>query len=183
MELSELTDHAREKFHILEEHKWADLPHLSVLTDPHTGRWVAFLMRQWDTDTGTEIQRCDIKCGSPGILEMSEPYLTKPFRMKGEKWVGVIFDESTRQDVVFRLFDQAVYREESQGFTVELDYAPFEQKIVHPQTPSPAGRQPAIESPGIPDKIRKMKRLYEYKPPSAEQRWKNFYRQGGGLWG
>lgn len=178
MELSELTDHAREKFHILEEHKWADLPHLSVLTDPHTGRWVAFLMRQWDTDTGTEIQRCDIKCGSPGILEMSEPYLTKPFRMKGEKWVGVIFDESTRQDVVFRLFDQAVYREESQGFTVELDYAPFEQKIVHPQRPSPAGRQPAIESPGIPDKIRKMKRLYEYKPISAEQRWKNFCRQG-----
>ena len=63
MELSELTAYAEEKFHIQEQHKWADFPGFSVLVDPNTGKWVALLMRQWDSDTGTEIQQCDIKCG------------------------------------------------------------------------------------------------------------------------
>ena len=91
MELAELTAYAEEKFHIQEQHKWADFPGFSVLSDPDTGKWLALLMRQWDSDTGTELQRCDIKCGRQILSEMREPYLTLPFRMKGMKWAGVFF--------------------------------------------------------------------------------------------
>ena len=61
MELSELTAYAEGKFHMREQYKWADFPGFSVLADPNTGKWIALLMRQWDYDTGTEIQRCDFK--------------------------------------------------------------------------------------------------------------------------
>lgn len=50
MELSELTAYASEKYQIREERKWADFPGFSVLCHPQTGKWVALLMRQWDTD-------------------------------------------------------------------------------------------------------------------------------------
>ncbi len=63
LELSELAAYAEEKYHIREEHKWAEFPGFSVLADPRTGKWAALLMRQWDYETGTELQRCDIKCG------------------------------------------------------------------------------------------------------------------------
>ena len=108
MELSELAAYAKEKYHMSEEHKWASFPGFSVLADPDTGKWAALLMRQWDYETGSELQRCDIKCGRECLAEWKVPYLTKAFRMKGEKWVGVIFDGSTDQEVVFELFDRAV---------------------------------------------------------------------------
>ena len=45
MELSQLTAYAGEKYHIDEQHKWADFPGFSVLVHPQTGQWVALLMR------------------------------------------------------------------------------------------------------------------------------------------
>ena len=95
MELSELTAYAEEKYHIQELHKWADFPGFSVLVHPHTGKWVALLMRQWDTDSGVEIQRCDVKCGREGLKELAAPYLTQTFRMKGEKRFAVAIDART----------------------------------------------------------------------------------------
>ena len=83
MDLSELTAYAEEKFHIREQHKWADFPGFSVLADSGTGKWAALLMRQWDFDTGTEIQRCDIRCGRQVLSEMRKPYLSLPYRMRG----------------------------------------------------------------------------------------------------
>ena len=56
MELSELAAYAEEKYHMKKEHKWAAFPGFSVLTDPRTDKWVALLMRQWDYETGTELQ-------------------------------------------------------------------------------------------------------------------------------
>ena len=47
MELSELTDYAREKYQIEEQRKWNGFPGFSVLSHPQTGKWVALLMRQW----------------------------------------------------------------------------------------------------------------------------------------
>ena len=120
MELSELAAYAKEKYHMSEEHKWASFPGFSVLADPNTGKWAALLMRQWDYETGSELQRCDIKCGRECLAEWKVPYLTKAFRMKGEKWVGVIFDGSTDQEVVFELFDRAV-RAGQQGYTIVLE--------------------------------------------------------------
>ena len=62
MELSDLIAYAWKKYHIREQHKWENFPGFTVLCHPDTGKWAALLMRQWDTDSGTEIQRCDLKC-------------------------------------------------------------------------------------------------------------------------
>ena len=93
MRLADLTAYAEEKYHIPEQHKWADFPGFSVLADPASGRWIALLMRQWDTDTGTEIERCDLKCGGEALFRFRRPFLTPPLRMRGKRWVGIAFDE------------------------------------------------------------------------------------------
>lgn len=121
MNLSELTAYAEEKYHMREEHKWDAFPGFSVLADPDTGKWVALLMRQWDYETGTELMRCDIKCGRQSLAECGADYVTNAFRMKGSKWVGVIFDDRTEAEVVFRLFDRAVRAGEERGFKIVLD--------------------------------------------------------------
>ena len=92
MNLSELTAYAEEKYHIREEQKWDDFRSFSVLADPETRRWVALMMRQWDYETGNELCRCDIKCGRQILTQINVPYVTNAFRMRGEKWAGVIFD-------------------------------------------------------------------------------------------
>ena len=99
MDLSELTAYAEKKYHIREEQKWDDFRSFSVLTDPETRKWVALMMRQWDYETGNELCRCDIKCGRQILTEIKEPYVTNAFRMRGEKWAGVIFDDRTEPEV------------------------------------------------------------------------------------
>lgn len=179
MELSELTTYAEEKFHIQEQHKCADFPGTSVLVNPDTGKWLALLMRQWDFETGEEIQLCDLKCGQQNLPERPEPYLSTPFRMKGNKWVGVKFDDTTDSDVVFRLFDLAVYSDHMQGYTIVLDHAPTESMVIYPDTPLPVQRTVFDpDEPDMPPKIRQMQALYEYNGGRFEEKCWNFYRQG-----
>ena len=179
MELSELTAYAEEKFHMQEQHKWADFPGFSVLTDPGTGKWVALLMRQWDFDTGQEIQRCDIKCGRQVLSGQTEPYLSLPYRMKGPKWVGVKFDDSTQPDVVYRLFDRAVYAGEQQGYTIVLSSIPVNHADVYHDRELPAAEMQPTDRVGIiPEPIRHMLRIYEYRDGSFAEKCRNFYRQG-----
>ena len=178
MELSELTAYAGEKFHIQEQHKWADFPGFSVLVSPNTGKWLVLLMRQWDFDTGVEIQRCDIKCGQQVLWERPAPYLSLPFRMKGKKWVGVIMDDHTEPEVVCRLFDRAFYSEE-QGCTIVLDTPPAKYAVIEPEAPRPLS-DTGLETTrlNIPEKIRQMRRLYAYDGGSSLEKYRNFYRQG-----
>ena len=178
VELSELTAYAAEKYQIQEQHKWADFPGFSVLCHPQTGKWVALLMRQWDTDTGTEIQHCDLKCGAGSRVRLRRPYLTPPVRMHGSKWVGVRFDERTEPEIVFHLLDQAIASETPHGFTVVLDSQPSNGKTGYQETAIPfsgSGSRPVKEQP--PEKLREMRRLFEYGRESAESRAENFYRQ------
>ena len=202
MELSELTAYAEEKYHIQELHKWADFPGFSVLVHPHTGKWVALLMRQWDTDSGVEIQRCDVKCGREGLKELAAPYLSQPFRMNGEKWVGVAFDARTEPEVVFRLFDRAVGAAslgDGRGFTIVLEEKPTPLKMIHVAPPTDAAamhvetalppevwRTAATEA-AVPEKICAMMARYDYGTPSDgsasrentfTRKCRNFYRQG-----
>lgn len=121
MNLSELTAYAEEKYHIREEQKWDDFRNFSVLTDPETRKWVALMMRQWDYETGNELCRCDIKCGRQILTGIKEPYVTNAFRMRGEKWVGVIFDDRTETEVVFKLFDEAIRIGRAGSYTVVLE--------------------------------------------------------------
>ncbi|MDO4292505.1 MAG: TerB N-terminal domain-containing protein [Eubacteriales bacterium] len=203
MELSELTAYAEEKYHIREQSRQADFPGCSVLTEPVSGKWAALLMRQWDSDTGSELQRCDIKCGRQILSERRAPYLSRPFFMKGDSWVGVIFDRSTEPEVVFELFDRAVcacrgnggYRcgatldscgdsRDSRGCPVQgadivLDTPPAAQTVVWPETAIPAFGAPfSVSAPEMPEKIREMRSLYEYHAGSFEGKWRNFVRQG-----
>lgn len=179
MELSELTAYAGERYDIREQHKWADFPGFSVLCHPRSGQWVALLMRQWDTDSGTEIQRCDLKCGKQALWELEKPYLSSPLRMRGPKWIGVSFDSRTEPEIVFRLLDRAVTEGEPYGCTIVLESAPAPSEAPYRDTPLPfagSAYQPPKEK--LPERLRQMRRLYEYGRESSEERAVNFYRQG-----
>ncbi len=143
MELSELTDYARETYQIEEQRKWDGFPGFSVLCHPRTGKWVALLMRQWDTDSGEEIQRCDLKCGIRTLAECRAPYLAPPIRMKGPKWISVAFGDETDPELVFRLFDRAIIAGDGQGYTLVLEQPPLPESGFYRDTPLPLPRQSA----------------------------------------
>ena len=180
MYLSELTSYAEEKFNIREQFKWADFPSFSVLAEPYTGKWTALLMRLHDQESGAEISRCDIKCGIQTLSEIHAPYLSEPFRMKGDKWLGVTFDERTEPDVVFRLFDRAVFAAEQQGHTLILDEVPSQKSGTYQETtlPAPGSFGRNHQDQDIPEKIRQMMKLYKYGDNSFRQKCKNFLQQG-----
>ena len=174
MRLEELIAYAKEKYGIEEMHKWADFPGFSVLAHPQTGKWVALLMRQWDTDTGTEIERCDLKCGRKPLYD--KPYISPPIRMRGDKWVDIAFDGSTERDVVFRLFDEAIAS--GRGYTIVLNSLSLSGADLYRETALPfAGSAYKPEREAVPDRLREMRRIYEYGRESEEFRAKNFYRQ------
>ena len=180
MELSDLIAYARERYHIEEERKWNDFPGFSVLVHPRTGKWVALLMRQWDTDMGEEIQRCDLKCGRQVLSQFPRPYLQAPLRMRGPKWIGIAFGDHMDEELIYRLFDRAMtYVEPHHGFTVILDQPawPFEETYHDTPLPFAGGAGLAPKDP-IPERLREMKHLYVYGSNSMEARAENFYRQG-----
>lgn len=120
MEMSDLIAYAEKEYQIQEEHKWTDFPGFSVLCHPDTGKWAVLLMRQWDSDTGTEVECCDIKCGRD-CLKLMKPYLKLPVRMKGPLWVNVSFGRETEDEEVFHLLDLAMEVTGDQGFKIILD--------------------------------------------------------------
>ena len=124
MELAELTAYAAEKYQIREERKWNDFPGFSVLCHPQTGKWTALLMRQWDTDTGREIECCDLKCGRETLRQYPRPYLSGPVRMRGSGWISIAFDDRTEKEIVFQLFDKAVASGMQHGAVIILDSQP-----------------------------------------------------------
>ena len=176
MELSDLTAYAAEKYRIQEQHKWTEFPGFSVLCHPQTGKWVALLMRQRDADSGKEIQRCDLKCGSGE--QFGRPYLTAPFRMHGENWLGVCFDVRTEPQIVFELLDRAIAMENPHGAAIVLEAKDSPRGTDYQETPLPfsdSSSQPARERP--PEKLRRMRHMFEYDREDMEIQAKNFYRQ------
>ena len=178
MELSELTAYAKETYQIEEQHKWEGFPEFSVLSHPRTGKWVALLMRQWDTESGEEVQRCDLKCGMQPLAEYNAPWLAPPVRMKGPKWISVAFTDETDPELVFRLFDRAMITGDEQGFTMVLEQPPQPEIRIHRDTPLPLPPGPVREPEALPERLREMKHLYEYGSNSVEARAANFLRQG-----
>ena len=179
MTLSDLAAYAEKKYHIREQRKWSDFPGFSVLADPETEKWVALLIRQKDFSTGANVERCDIKCGRQTLQEISASFLSPPFRMKGQKWVGVTIDRNTDPDVVFRLLDRAVTSGEQRGYTIVLDNNRKSGPTVYSSSPLPSF--PTASAPidaDIPDPIGELLRLYEYGDGSFRQKCENFYRQG-----
>ena len=177
--LLELVEYASSKYQLSEEHKWMDFPGFSVLADPHTGRWAALLMRQWDSDSGSEIELCDLKCGREAMVEFNRSWLSPPVRMRGPKWVNIAFTEETEPELVYRLFDRAVASGEQRGYTIVLEDKPAESGKTWTDTPLPfAGSLYRPSKDAVPEQIRQMRRLYAYGRETPEEKAKNFYRQG-----
>lgn len=174
MRLSELTAYAEETYRIREQRKWADWPGFSVLVDPVTGKWAALLMRQWDGETGREVERCDLRCGRDCLTEFPRPWLSAPFRMEGTKWVGLIFDERTEPELVFRLLDRALASFGHTGFTLVLRGAQAPGGSPYGETPLP--RRPGGED-AVPARIREMRKLWVYGDGSFRQTCRNFCAQ------
>lgn len=107
MRLSELTNYARERHHIEELHKWREMPGLSVLVSPASGKWIALLMRERDAG-GRIRERCDLKYRAFRELPARD-YLTQGFRMPG--WLGVRFGAETERAFLLHVFDLAVEEE------------------------------------------------------------------------
>ena len=107
MRLSELISYARERHHIEELHKWREMPGLSVLVSPASGKWIALLMRERDAG-GRIRERCDLKYSAFRELPARD-YLTQGFRMPG--WLGVRFGAETEREFLLHVFDLAVEEE------------------------------------------------------------------------
>lgn len=169
MKLSDLASYAEKKYHIEEKYKWPDFPGFSVLCSPDTGKWLALLMRQWDSIHGKMIEICDIKCGQQILEDPHGTSLSKPYRMHGRKWVGVRMGTYVDTDIVRALFDRAVEAERKQRFTIELDPR---------TTKEPAGKVQATHPSRIPKKIFEMIHLYNFGDNTFAGKCRNFYRQG-----
>lgn len=107
MRLSELISYARERHHIEELQKWREMPGLSVLVSPASGKWIALLMRERDA-SGRIRERCDLKYSAFRELPARD-YLTQGFRMPG--WLGVRFGAETERAFLLHVFDLAVEEE------------------------------------------------------------------------
>lgn len=112
MRLSELISYARERHHIEELHKWREMPGLSVLVSPASGKWIALLMRERDAG-GRIRERCDLKYSAFRELPVRD-YLTQGFRMPG--WLGVRFGAETERAFLLHVFDLAVEAEKVEGY-------------------------------------------------------------------
>ncbi len=177
MQLSELTAYAEEKYHLREQHKWEDFPGFSVLADPDSGKWIALLMRQWDMESGTEIERCDLKCGAEAA-DPGKPYLTPAVRMRGRNWIGIAFDGRTETEVVLRLFDRAVLHSRQGGYTFVLEPQPQEAAGAYRDTPLPfAASRFRAEPERMPERIRQLRRMFTDSQGSPSARAKSFVRE------
>ena len=198
MELDELIAYARNRYAIEEQHKWQEFPGFSVLSHPQTGKWIALLMRQWDTDRGREIQRCDLKCGAEILQRRPRAYLSRAVRMRGKSWIGITFDDRTEREVVYPLFDRAVEAAKPLSAAIEDFLSRILDRVNGPERPrgytvdvsAPSTgngyRDTALPPPGsvrrtggerVPQRLREMRRLYEYGRETPEGRARNFYRQ------
>lgn len=174
MELAELVSYAEEKYLIHEHHKWADFPGFSVLADPVSGKWLALLMRQWDSDSGVEIQRADIKCGRHWLEDLAVPGLSAPWRMKGDAWLGVVFDARTEPALVFQLFDRAVA---AHSGLIVLDHDAAPARVLPAEAPRTLEGLTLQTGPAVPERIRTMLSLGTYPAFSFKEKCKTFYLQ------
>ena len=152
MELTDLTAYARRTWRLREERRWDEPAGFTVLSAPDSRRWVALLMRQWDTESGCWRECCDIRSGEGP--RPAAPWLTAPLRMRGPRWVGVRFTRETEPEAVFRLLDQAV------GALAE-----------RPPTPAPAVGGGVLDAPHVPTTDRPVGRhpLMPPPPPTTDR--------------
>ncbi|MCR5806073.1 MAG: TerB N-terminal domain-containing protein [Oscillospiraceae bacterium] len=181
MELAELVEYCEKKYKIKEDFRWPDHPGYSVLLHPYTGKWAALLIRKKDPVSGNVLQVCDICCGKAARAQFSSDHISAPYRMKSEDWVGVRFDGLTDPDMVRRLINRAMFYGFQKSAVIVLGSDVNSKEVRYTDTPLPPPKKKHMArntSHTSPDRIREMRRLYEYGYPSFENNCRNFYIQG-----
>ena len=183
MKLAEMIEYARDQYGLTEETRWtAAEPGVTVLCDSVTDEWVAVLIRKWDREADETIEMFDIRCDPSSPLIDHAAYISSPFRMRRQGWVGVRLDWRAEREVVFALLDQAVRSQKERGAAIVLDSpaeimkSPGSRTFL--DTPLPHPGNPFVQQADmVPDRIREMLRLYDHTDMSFAGKCRNFYRQ------
>ena len=178
MELSQLITYAKDKYQIKPQYRLKDFPGFSVLCHPGTKKDIAFMMQQYDSETGEFIECCDLKCSPNDNIPRNVSWISRPFHKKGPNWIGISFTQDTDADAVFHLFDQAVQMENQSGCTIVLDEISNAADKSYHDTPLPfsdSSYRPAKEV--MPDRLRRLIRMFSYFRHSPNIRAKEFYEQ------
>ena len=176
MELKELLDYIKEKHNIEESDRWDSFLTMSRLYHPLTGKMMALLIKEWNSDTGRWAEHCDLKYDA-SLFDRMKEYIVAPLRMHGSSWVGISFNDKTDRDHIFELFDKAVLQGNPSKDTALSDNG--KSNTVYTDTPLPfaKGSDFLKKKECISEKITEMRKLYRYDDYSGQLRAKNFYRQ------
>ena len=90
MELKEFLNYIEEKHNIKEMNRWDSSSIMSSLCHPLTGKMIALIIRQWDSDSGMWMEHCDLKYDARLYVRMKS-YLVEPLSMHGSNWIGICF--------------------------------------------------------------------------------------------
>ncbi|RRJ25446.1 hypothetical protein EHV10_07305 [Lachnoanaerobaculum gingivalis] len=176
MELKELLDYIKEKHNIEEHDRWDSFLTMSRLYHPLTGKMMALLIKEWNSNTGRWAEHCDLKYDA-SLFDRMKEYIVAPLRMHGSSWVGISFNDKTDRDHIFELFDKAVLQGNPSKDTALSDNR--KSNTVYTDTPLPfaKGSDFLKKKEYIPEKITEMRKLYRYDDCSGQLSAKNFYRQ------
>uniref|UniRef100_UPI0028D4DB7B TerB N-terminal domain-containing protein n=1 Tax=Lachnoanaerobaculum gingivalis TaxID=2490855 RepID=UPI0028D4DB7B len=176
MELKELLDYIKEKHNIEEHDRWDSFLTMSRLYHPLTGKMMALLIKEWNSNTGRWAEHCDLKYDA-SLFDRMKEYIVAPLRMHGSSWVGISFNDKTDRDHIFELFDKAVLQGNPSKDTALSDNG--KSNTVYTDTPLPfaKGSDFLKKKEYIPEKITEMRKLYRYDDYSGQLSAKNFYRQ------
>lgn len=176
MELKELLDYIKEKHNIEESDIWDSSLTMSRLCHPLTGKMIALLIKEWNSDTGRWMEHCDLKYEA-SLFDRMKEYISAPLRMHGSSWIGISFNDKTDKDYIFELFDNAILQGNPSKDTALSDTC--KSNTVYTDTPLPfaKGSDFLKKKEYIPEKITEMRKLYRYDDYSGQLRAKNFYRQ------
>ncbi len=174
MELSELIAYASDTYHIQEEHRWKDFPLFGALVHPDSGKIIALLMRQWDSDRGVQIERCDLRCGRTSIPVASLPDFTLPLRMHGPQWVGIAMERVKDPLLIHSLLDKAYAMGASSIPTLTLEARSSASSYQDTPLPKPT---PLQQNHLMPRPILDMIHMFRRGDGSFRQKCDNFYRQ------
>jgi len=176
MELKELLDYIKEKHNIEESDRWDSSLTMSRLCHPLTGKMIALLIKEWNSDTGRWMEHCDLKYEA-SLFDRMKEYIVDPLRMHGSGWIGISFNDKTDKDYIFELFDNAILQGNLSKDTALSDTGKSNTVYTDTSLPFAKGSDFLKKKEYIPEKITEMRKLYRYDDYSGQLRAKNFYRQ------
>ena len=107
MELKELLDYIKEKHNIEESDRWDSFLTMSRLYHPLTGKMIALLIKEWNSDTGRWAEHCDLKYDA-SLFDRMKEYIVAPLRMHGSSWVGISFNDKTDRDITIKTLNDFI---------------------------------------------------------------------------